>query len=126
MPCPWLKNGMCTSPKLSEPTSSVVDPQRCYYEYTQCRFYVSEEENVEGLEKFMKTKEEKKYKPYRLIHALITRPKSQCPYFKTFKGGDGHWYAVCTVLDRLLTTSEVKLCETAWKTCSFRKIPKVA
>ena len=76
MPCPWLRNGMCTSPKLSEPTSSVVDQQRCYHEYTQCKFYVSNEEE-EGLEKFMKTKEEKKYKPYKLIHALITKPKSK-------------------------------------------------
>jgi len=64
---------------------------------------------------------EKRYKPYKLIHALLTEPSSDCPYLKTFRGTDGKWYALCKVLNRLLTFTEVKLCEHHWKSCPLYK-----
>jgi len=64
---------------------------------------------------------ESKYKPYKPIHALPEEPASKCPYFKTYRGSDGRWYAVCRVLDRLLTVAEVRLCNAHWKTCPLYK-----
>ncbi len=129
MPCPWYKNGMCNSPKLKKPDSNVTG-SHCLsdFEFRTCQFYEEpKEERKEGLLAFQPSKDEKKdtfegkYRPYKPIHAMFEEPVSNCPYFKTMRGSDGKWYAVCRVLDRLLTISEVKLCNAHWKTCPLYK-----
>ena len=86
-----------------------------------------EDEKREGLLAFSTPKQEEargaegKYRPYKPIHALPEEPVSKCPYFKSFRGSDGRWYAVCRVLDRLLTVTEVRLCNAHWKTCPLYK-----
>ncbi len=134
MPCPWFKDGACHSPRLKKPSTALVN-KRCMSdspeEYEVCKFYVppeSAEEKKEGLLKFSPTEEssedetfEQKYKPYKLIHALLAEPVKGCPYMKTFRGADGRWYALCKVMDRLLTFTEVKTCEHHWKRCPLYK-----
>jgi len=132
MPCPWFYDGLCTSPRLPKPSSAVVT-KRCSSEndFDVCKFYVppeSVEERKDGLLKFASSIEERgsesleqRHKPYKLIHALLTEPSKGCPYLKPFRGSDGKWYALCKVLNRLLTFTEVKLCEHHWKTCPLYK-----
>ncbi|UXD22507.1 hypothetical protein IPA_05615 [Ignicoccus pacificus DSM 13166] len=139
MPCPWYRDGACNSPRLPKPSTAIVT-KRCTSEskdYEICKWYVppeTVEEKKEGLLKFSPTSEEtkvdetfeQKYKPYKLIHALLTEPGKGCPYLKTFRGSDGKWYALCRVLNRLLTFTEVKLCEHHWKTCPlYKNAPKL-
>ncbi len=129
MPCPWFKDGMCHSPKLPKPSSAIVNKKCTSEEYVQCKFYVPPDavEKVDkGLGAFVSEEKveesfEEKYKPYRLIHAIPFKPESKCPQFKAMRGSDGKWYALCNVMDRLLTVVEVKLCEHHWKTCPFYK-----
>jgi len=130
MTCPWLKGNTCTSPKLGKPNFSVTGAHcRSDFEYRTCQFYVEPESGKkEGLLAFQPQRGEdatetfeSKYKPYRPIHALPEEPTSNCPYFKVYRGSDGRWYALCRVLDRLLTISEVKLCNAHWKTCPLYK-----
>ncbi|NPA84917.1 MAG: hypothetical protein GXO07_02805 [Crenarchaeota archaeon] len=131
MACPWFKGGSCTSPKLGKPSSEVTGAHcRSEFEFRACQFYV-EPEKKEGLLAYQ-TKEsgdtfEARYKPYKPIHALPEEPVSGCPYFKVLRGSDGRWYALCRVMDRLLTVSEVKLCNVHWKTCPlYKNGPKLA
>ncbi len=136
MPCPWYKNGMCTSPKLLTPSSSVVSTERCLggpEQYKTCNFYV-EPESGQGVEQRtrsdvpsitefsgVKSSLDKKLKPYPPIHLLDQRPLAQCPYMKVYEYGGGY-LAYCAVLERLLTRSEVELCEQHWRSCPFRRI----
>ncbi len=133
MPCPWYKNGMCTSPKLKEPTSAIVQPDRCGgppEQYKTCRFYVepggereekSGREGVPSITSFAKSGLEKKLKPYPPIHLLDHRPLSDCEFIKVYEYSGG-FLAYCAILERLLTRSEAAVCEKHWRQCPIRRI----
>jgi hypothetical protein len=127
MPCPWYRNGLCTSPKLKRPTSAVTSPERCLgseAEYKSCQFYVDppkSQKQQSALVESLKPALEKQLKPYKPIHLIPYRPKSNCPFFKVYEYAGGY-LAMCTVLNRLLTKSEVAKCEKYWQTCPFYKI----
>ncbi len=130
MPCPWYRNGLCTSPKLKRPTAAVTSPDRCLgseAEYKSCQFYVDPEtadkpsSRSGGLVESLKPALEKQLKPYKPIHLLTRRPKSNCPFFKVYEYAGGY-LAFCKVLNRLLTKSEAAKCEKYWQTCPFYKI----
>ncbi len=135
MPCPWYKNGMCTSPKLVSPTSSVVSVERCLggpEQYKTCNFYVEPggeqqeqraRSDVPSITEFSgrRTSLDKKLKPYPPIHLLDQRPLAECPYMKVYEYSGGY-LAYCVALERLLTRSEVEVCEKYWRTCPMRKL----
>ena len=130
LPCPWYKNGMCTSPRLREPSTLVVSSERCLggqEDYRSCRYFVDveklEEKEKGGLVKFTQPTPAiaQQLKPYPPIHLLHSKPSSACPYFKTYEYA-GNYLAYCNVLERLLTRSEVKNCEKLWKGCPFYKL----
>jgi len=128
VPCPWYRNGMCTSPRLRRPSSSVVSPTRCKgseAEYKSCRFYVnpqqpSREKGRSGLVESLKPALAQQLRPYPPIHLLTRRPESRCPYFKVYSYSGGY-LIFCQVLGRLLTRSEVGPCEKYWSACPFYK-----
>ncbi len=122
MPCPWYRNGLCTSPKLGRPSSIVVSKERCLgseAEYRTCQYYVEPktgEEEKRGLQVHLKPAALKNLKPYPPIH-LYTKPiKPSCPYMKVYEYMGG-WLAECTVLKRLLTKSEIDKCISYWRSC---------
>ncbi len=129
MPCPWYRGGVCTSPKLKRPTSSVTSPDRCLggeAEYKSCQFYVepqrkSDQERGQGLLAAARPAIAQQLKPYLPIHLLNAKPKSKCPYIKVYSYGGGY-LAYCNVLGRLLTKSEARLCEKYWQTCPFYRM----
>ncbi|ALU12603.1 hypothetical protein EYM_05625 [Ignicoccus islandicus DSM 13165] len=126
MPCPWFKDGMCHSPKIGKPSAAIVNKKCTSDNYEECKFYVPPEATDKGLSAFVSEERseesfEEKYKPYKLIHASPYKPESKCPHFEVMRGTDGKWYALCKVMDRLLTVVEMKLCEHHWKTCPFYK-----
>ncbi len=131
MPCPWYKNGMCTSPKLVKPTTSVVNLERCMggpESYKTCQFYVepgggeeSGRSDTPSITSFSRTGLDKKLKPYPPIHLLERRPESSCQFFKVYEYGGGY-LAYCAILERLLTRSEVEACEKHWRSCPVRRI----
>ena len=126
MPCPWYQGGVCTSPKLSKPSAAVVSKERCLgseAEYKSCRFYVDPEASTRKspLEQAMKPALEKQLRPYPAIHLLSSKPRSDCTFIKIYTYGGGY-LAYCTVLNRLLTRSEVARCEKYWSTCPFYKL----
>ncbi len=121
MPCPFYKNGLCTSPRLSSPSPSVTSRQRCLGEepdYMSCSYYVEAESTSTGsLAGYtLETALGKQFRPYVPIHVVASKPKSECPYIKIHDYGGGY-LAQCQVIERLLTRSEIKLCENYWKTC---------
>ena len=127
MPCPWYRNGVCTSPKLRRPSSSVTSPSRCLgseAEYKSCRFYVEPKQKSEGgsgrggLLEAAKPAIVQQLRPYNPIHLLASKPTSKCPYIKVYSYSGGY-LAQCLVLRRLLTKSEVELCNKYWETCPF-------
>jgi len=123
MPCPWYRNGVCTSPKLSSPSSHVVVKSRCLgseAEYKSCHFYVEPEKAQlgSGLEAHLKPASLKDLKPYPPIHLYSKRVESKCPFIKVYEYMGG-WVAECTVLRRLLTKSEIDKCNKYWQTCPF-------
>lgn len=129
LPCPWYKSGMCTSPRLREPSTLVVNPERClgkHEDYRSCRYFVDvekQEEKEKSLTRFTQPTPAiaQQLKPYPPIHLLHTKPSSTCPYFKVYEYA-GNYLAYCNVLERLLTRSEVKNCEKLWKNCPFYKL----
>ncbi len=135
MVCPWFKDGACHSPKLQRPDERVVGNHcKSEMEYKSCSFYVEpeEEDRKNTLLRFTPSKSakevafEERYKPYDPIMALNTEPQSKCPYFKAVRGSNGKWYAICRVLDRVLTITEVKLCTHHWRTCPlYKNAPKL-
>ncbi|MET1101715.1 MAG: hypothetical protein ABWW69_04475 [Pyrodictiaceae archaeon] len=125
MPCPWYKNGMCTSPKLPRPSSLVVSKDRCLEsesEYKSCRFYVEPARNSSqgGLETHVKPSIVQQLKPYLPIHLIEDDIQSGCPFLKKIEYMGG-FLAKCTVLDRLLTKSEARLCAKYWRDCPYYK-----
>ena len=125
MPCPWYRGGVCTSPKLKRPTSSVTSPSRCLgseAEYKSCQFYVEPRQKTRetGLLEAVKPAIAQQLKPYTPIHLLTSKPRQGCPYMKVYNYGGGY-LAYCNVLGRLLTKSEAAVCEKYWATCPLRR-----
>ena len=131
MPCPWYRGGVCTSPKLRRPSSSVTSPSRCLggeAEYKSCRFYVEPRGGSESgrggsggkgaLFESAKPAIVQQLRPYNPIHLVSSRPTSRCPYIKVYSYSGG-FLVYCRVLGRLLTRSEVDLCNQYWETCPF-------
>ncbi|PUA32224.1 MAG: hypothetical protein B7O98_06020 [Zestosphaera tikiterensis] len=120
MPCPWYREGLCTSPKLESPSSDPVLPHICLgaeEAYIKCRYYSSGER--------IKPKPAVPMfgKPLTLLHAIKQKPSSDCEYFVVEYVGE-HYLAGCKVLRRYLTTYEVDLCSKYWRECPYRKIEK--
>ncbi len=123
MPCPWYRGGMCTSPKLSSPSSAVVSPERCLggpEAYKSCSYYVEKETKRSSILEGLKPAIAQSLKPYLRIHLIDSRPHSGCPYMKVHEYSGGY-LAECLVLNRLLTKSEVRTCEKYWKSCPLYK-----
>ncbi|WP_167827887.1 hypothetical protein [Pyrolobus fumarii] len=97
-------------------------------QYKSCSFFVEQESGEEAgaggtpaITSFAKSGLEKKLKPYPPIHLLDYRPNNECPFMKVYEYSGGY-LAYCTVLERLLTRSEVETCEQHWKTCPVRRV----
>jgi len=124
MPCPWYRNGLCTSPRLRRPTASVTNPSRCLggeSEYKSCRLYTEPANASSSASKSIASPRPaliEQLKPYNLIHLVERKPQAGCPYMKIHNYSGGY-LAECLVLGRLLTRSEVKLCEQGWSSCPF-------
>ncbi len=125
MPCPWYREGLCTSPKLENPSSDPVMPHRCLGAeevYSKCRYY-STEEKVK-LKPVTPTSAISIFgKPLALLHAIRQKPSSECEYFEVKDTGE-HYLAGCKVLRRYLTIYEVDLCNKYWRECPYRRIEK--
>ncbi len=114
MPCPWYKNGMCTSPVFREPTPDPVVHTVCLGSesvYRGCRYF---RERESDLSRFGK--------PLLLIHSLEGEMKSDCEFYVLGKHETGSYLAACEILGRLLTRYEVRLCVNYWRNCPYRKI----
>ena len=127
MPCPWFRGGLCTSPKLSRPSSAVTSPTRCQggdAEYVACQFYVepgSGSKRRSPLESGVKPAIAQQLRPYPPIHLLHSKPRSRCPFIKIYDYSGGY-LAQCQVLGRLLTRSEAERCEKYWSSCPFYRV----
>jgi len=119
MPCPWFKDGLCTSPLLEEPSKDPVIPSICSSikeVYSKCRYYVEPA-----------TKEPKEFsgkygRPVLLIHSLTKPLRSNCEFFIIEKYEENVYIAACRVLNRYLTRYEVDTCIKHWKECPYRKL----
>lgn len=119
MPCPWYREGVCTSPMLDSPSNEPVIPARCLGDeniYRTCRYYKEPGDTI---------------KPYRpgffgkpllLIHSISRVPRSECDFFVVEKHESGCYLAACKVLGRYLTRYEVALCESHWDSCPYRRV----
>lgn len=121
MPCPWYKNGLCTSPILERPSSDITLPSRCAggpETYVSCRFYKDiEESKVENRHVI------RDYgKPILIIHGLSKSMKSDCPFFKLLAHESGAYLAVCEVLKRFLNVYEVSICANYWNDCPLKRL----
>lgn len=120
MVCPWYRDGLCTSPKLEQPSSDPVT-MMCVggpKQYRECRYFMERAESphaasVAATAKFGKA--------LLMIHALNDRPKSECVFFEP-EDHEGYFLAGCAVLRRYLTKFEVPECEKHWVGCPYRKI----
>ncbi len=122
MPCPWYKDGYCTSPALERPSQDPVIPSVCLGDepvYRLCKFY-REPTTLGRLPG--RVYPSKFGKPLLLIHSLKEEPKSGCEFFVVEKHESGAYLAGCEVLGRYLTRYEVPLCEKSWQDCPYRKI----
>lgn len=124
MPCPWYQYGVCTSPKLPEPTDSVVTVDRCSSEdvYMNCAYYVATIEFQKTSKKTLIKKDRDKIRIYIPIHALPSHLDCQCIACKTNVTESGIRIAYCNILDRYLTKYEVYLCNKYWKECPYRSL----
>lgn len=120
MPCPWYQYGMCTSPRLSEPTDTVVTVDRCNsdFVYVNCAYYVGELQKATT--RRVSTKKDKT-KIYTPIHALPPHLECQCPEC-VVTDDNGIKVAYCRILDRYLTRYEVYICSRHWKECPYRHL----
>ncbi|MGC8974773.1 MAG: hypothetical protein ACP5KB_01080 [Thermoprotei archaeon] len=122
MPCPWYKDGVCTSPKLEQPSSDPVT-MACAggpRQYRECRYFM---ERAESPQLAGVTATVKFGKALMMIHALNERPKSECEFFES-EDHEGYYLAGCAVLRRYLTKFEVPDCEKYWVNCPYRKVEK--
>jgi len=114
MPCPWYINGLCTSPKLGEPTDSVTDVRRCASEseYAKCAYYVDPRNQQRRAEKL---------RPYAPIHAIPQGLSIGCPYSEILTLESGLRVAYCKILGRLLTRTEAQTCAMYWNGCPYKE-----
>jgi hypothetical protein len=122
MPCPFFKNGLCTSPLLGEPRADVYRPGVCDGDksmYSKCPYYT--EKGLETLQTFTMDDVVRKLKPDPLLHYMRKRPVSSCKYMKVYEIS-GHYVAYCQLLGRLLTRYEAELCVTMPEGCPIRKL----
>ncbi|MCX8184697.1 MAG: hypothetical protein RMI56_01250 [Sulfolobales archaeon] len=118
MVCPWYRDGFCTSPLLESPSSDIVNKVHCLSGrevYTHCRYY-REIQTVreEGYEEFGK--------PFLIVHGIDKLPEVSCNFVRIFKLEQGKYVAGCHVLKRFLGVHEIRLCETHWKQCPYRRM----
>jgi len=123
LPCPYYKQGLCTSPLVGEPRADVCQPGVCDGDstrYSRCPYYVKTQD---GLEVFTRERGEPflREKPLPILHYIKKPVKSQCPFFKTIER-EGYYLAYCEVLGRLLTRYEVDLCSSYSDTCPLRRM----
>ncbi|MBP1357725.1 MAG: hypothetical protein JZD40_04470 [Sulfolobus sp.] len=116
MECPWLRNGICTSPKFNGPDASAVVGRHCYESYTSCSLYTPKSIIEETLEKSALT-----LSPLE-VYIIETPSKSDCPYFMVKKVRNlNYYYAYCEILRRPLTRSQAKNCVKFPNSCPFRR-----
>ncbi len=136
MACPFYKGGACHSPKLGEPSDSVVAASRCRgppEAYMGCSLYVAD------LEVSNKTREDNSgdgkggvrvvvknsiaSKIYSPIHILKEPSSSECPNYRLEQAGAGY-VAFCSSLKRMLTKYEARLCSLYWRDCPYAMLAK--
>jgi len=123
LPCPWYRDGMCTSPALETATDLVVSPQRCLSDdqYRSCAYYV---DPAKLQEQRKKKPEYVRTKPCIVISGMTKEPKIGCEYAAVEKTEDGFFVVYCMVRGTYLTRWDVELCEKYWKECPFRHLEK--
>lgn len=124
MPCPWYQYGICTSPKLSEPTDVVIAVDRCNSGdiYVNCMYYVAETQKI-GFKRTQSVKKDK-VKVYTPIHAIPPHIECQCPSYETINISENSIrLAYCKILDRYLTKYEAYQCSRYWKDCPYKYQP---
>uniref|UniRef100_A0A7C2ZPZ3 Uncharacterized protein n=1 Tax=Ignisphaera aggregans TaxID=334771 RepID=A0A7C2ZPZ3_9CREN len=121
MPCPWYQYGLCTSPKLSEPTDAIVSVDRCSSEnlYINCAYF---EEVIDTSTSRRHVSRKDKPKLYVPIHAIPSHVDSACPACETNTTENGIKVMYCKILDRYLTKHEAYVCSKYWKDCPYREL----
>ncbi|MFN3267731.1 MAG: hypothetical protein ACK416_00560 [Zestosphaera sp.] len=120
MVCPWYKEGMCTSPRLDQPSSDPVS-LACTggaEQYRGCRYFVEKKEVFQPVSAAATVRFGK---ALLMIHALNEKPESGCEFFESEDHG-GYFLAGCRVLRRYLTKFEVMDCEKHWINCPYRRV----
>ena len=131
MPCPFYRGGACHSPKLGEPSDSVVAASRCRgppETYMGCSLYVGTdiginkpgEENNSGGKGGVRVvaKNSIASKIYSPIHLLKEPLSSECPSYRIEHIGTGY-VASCSILKRVLAKYEARLCSLYWRECPY-------
>jgi len=135
LPCPYYRAGACNSPKLGEPSDSVVSAQRCGGPpefYRGCSLYIE----IVGIDKpaghinnerggvRVITRSSIASRIYAPIHILKEPVFSECPHYKieTVSGG---YVALCNTLRRPLTKYETRLCSLYWRDCPYITLPAI-
>ncbi len=122
MPCPYYKQGLCTSPLLGEPRADLYQPGVCdgdKTKYMKCPYYT--EKGLESLQTFTDEDIVHKLKPDPILHYMKKRLESRCEHFKVYQMA-GHYIAYCQLLNRLLTRFEAELCASYPERCPIRKL----
>jgi hypothetical protein len=137
MPCPYYRAGACHSPKLGEPSDSVVAAYRCGGApevYRGCSFYV---ETISGADKPLNqsnsgkggvriiTRNSIASRIYGPIHMLRDLISSECPYYRV-ESVSGGYVALCNMLKRPLTKYEARLCSLYWRDCPYANIVRAS
>lgn len=131
MGCPFYRGGACYSPKLGEPSDSVVAASRCRGPpevYMSCSLYVGTDLGVDkpqgennGAGKGgvrVVTKNSIASKIYSPVHLLKDPLTSECPSYRLEQVGTGY-VAFCSSLKRILTKYEARLCSLYWRECPY-------
>jgi hypothetical protein len=119
MPCPWYQYGLCTSPKLPEPTDAVVAVDRCNSEdlFVNCIYY---EETAKSTGRRTSSTRREKTKLYLPIHAIPPQLECSCPECEASTTENSFKVVYCKILDRYLTRYEVYTCSRYWRECPYR------
>lgn len=123
MPCPWYFHGVCTSPKLPEPTEDVVAIERCTSDaaYKGCSLFM--ESSNPAIKKASPKKE--RLKIYAPIHAVPPNTSIECPYGEIMNIENGYSVVLCKILERPLTKYELPMCDRYWRECPYRVIAPI-
>lgn len=136
MPCPYYRAGACNSPKLGEPSDSVVAAQRCGGPpevYRGCSLYVEAvgvdkpsgySNNGKGGVRVI-TRNSIASRIYAPIHMLKEPVASECPHYRV-ESVSGGYVASCSVLRRPLTKYEARLCSLYWRDCPYVNIVRAS